>query len=123
MVAPFWGEQQATVAVVAVACIFSELRSSMGLRLDGAVAKYWETIVEKLKSAGWEVRWIEAMHDGEPGWTVTATRGKERHSSHANDLTLAFQELEANCAMTTKSLSAGVIVRRSVTPRRPRLTL
>lgn len=73
------------------------------------MAKYWETIVENLKSAGWEVRWIEAMHDGEPGWTATATRGKERHSSHANDLTLAFQELEANYVTSPKSLSAGVI--------------
>jgi hypothetical protein len=61
------------------------------------MAKYWETIVEKLKSAGWEVRWTEATQEGESGWTATAVRGKERHSSHANDITLAFQELEANC--------------------------
>jgi hypothetical protein len=66
------------------------------------MAKYWETLVEKLKSAGWEVRWIEAMHDGENGWTATAVRGKERHSTHANDITLAFQELEACCASQEK---------------------
>ena len=55
---------------------------------------YWEKTVEKLKADGWQVRWVEAMHDQEPGWTVTITRGTERHSIHANDLTLAFQELE-----------------------------
>ncbi len=62
------------------------------------MAKYWETIFEKLKSEGWEVRWIEAMHDGVSGWTATAIRGRERHSTHANDITLAFQELEASCS-------------------------
>lgn len=64
------------------------------------VAKHWETIVEKLKSSGWEVRWIEAMQDGESGWTATAVRGKERHSTHANDITLAFQELVASCSQS-----------------------
>lgn len=73
------------------------------IQVNRRVAKYWETIIEKWKSAGWEVRWIEAMHDGEAGWTATATRGRERHSSHANDLTLAFQELEANCGTIPKS--------------------
>lgn len=62
--------------------------------------KYWEIIVEKLKSAGWKVRHTEAMHDGESGWTATAVRGKERYSTHANDITLAFQELEASCEQT-----------------------
>jgi len=81
----------------------------MGLRLDGALAKHWESIVEKLKAAGWEVRWIEAMHDGEAGWTATAIRGKERRSSHANDLTLAFQELEANCAPAPKSPAVRLV--------------
>lgn len=65
--------------------------------LNRGVAPYWQTIVAKLRSAGWEVRWTEAMHDAEPGWTAIATREKERHSTHANDLTLAFQELEASC--------------------------
>ncbi len=60
--------------------------------------KYWESIVEKLKASDWEVRWTEAMHDGEIGWTATAVREKERHSSHANDITLAFQELEPSCS-------------------------
>ncbi len=70
----------------------------MGCRFDLAVAKYWESIVEKLKSDGWEMRWTEAMHDGVSDWTATATRGRERHSIHANDITLAFQELEASCS-------------------------
>lgn len=61
------------------------------------MAKYWESLVEKLKSDGWEVRWTEAMHDRENGWTATAIRGKERHSTHAKDITLAFQELEEIC--------------------------
>jgi len=61
------------------------------------MAKYWETISEKLKSDGWKVRWVEAMNNGEPGWTATATKGRERHSTHANDITLAFQELEECC--------------------------
>jgi hypothetical protein len=68
--------------------------------------KYWESIVEKLKTDGWQVRWTEAMHDGEVGWTATATRGKERHSAHANDVTLAFQELEANCAAAPREQKA-----------------
>jgi len=69
------------------------------------VAKYWETIVKKLQAAGWEVRWIEAMHDAEAGWTATAIRGKKRYSTHANDITLAFQELEASCKQDQNSLS------------------
>jgi hypothetical protein len=68
------------------------------------VAKHWETIVEKLKADGWEVRWVEAMHDAESGWTATAIRGKERHSNHANDITLAFQELEASCSPLSRNL-------------------
>lgn len=67
------------------------------------MAKYWETIVEKLRLEGWQVRWVEAMHDRESGWTVTATRGKERHSTHANDITLAIQELDASCLPPQKT--------------------
>lgn len=67
------------------------------------MAKYWETIVEKLKSSGWEIRWIEAIQDGESGWTATAVRGKERHSTQANDITLALQELEATCGTDTRA--------------------
>lgn len=73
-----------------------------------SVAKYWESIAEKLKSDGWEVRWVEAMHDAEPGWTATAIRGKDRHSTHANDITLAFQELEASCLIPNKSGATSV---------------
>lgn len=62
------------------------------------MAKYWETIVEKLKAAGWQVRWTEAMHNRETVWTATAIRGDERNSAHANDLNLAFQELDESCA-------------------------
>lgn len=98
---------------------FSELLPSLSFRLHGGVAKYWETIVEKLKFAGWEVRWVEAMHDGESGWTATAVRGKERNSTHANDITLAFQELEASCSQTP-SLPVPI---RQIAPRRPRLRL
>ena len=67
------------------------------------MAKYWETIIKKLKAEGWEVRWVEAMHDGEPGWTATAIQGKEQRSTHANDITLAFQELEASCNQSESS--------------------
>lgn len=67
------------------------------------MAKFWESIVEKLKSEGWEVRWIEAMQAGESGWTATAVRGKERHSIHANDITLAMQELDASCSQRPHS--------------------
>ena len=63
---------------------------------EGVVKKHWETILDKLKSQGWQVRWVEAKHGGESGWTVTATLGKQRHSTHANDISLAFQELEAS---------------------------
>jgi len=63
------------------------------------MAKYWETISEKLKSTGWKVRWVEAMSNGEPGWTATATKEAERHSTHANDIALALQELEESCKM------------------------
>ena len=62
------------------------------------MAKYWETIAKKLKADGWDVGWVEATYDGEPGWTAIAIRGKERHSIHANDITLALQELEASCS-------------------------
>ena len=102
MMAAFWGEQQATVVFVAVACIFFGVASLRIVPLHEGMAKYWETIVEKLKSAGWKVRWTEAMHDGESGWTATAIRGKERRSTHANDITLAFQELEASCNQQEK---------------------
>ncbi len=85
------------------------------------MAKYWETIVEKLKSDGWQIRWVEAVQDGESGWTATAIRGKERHSTHANDITLAFQELEANCAAAPKPPVGRQEFPRQVTPRRPRL--
>jgi len=85
------------LVLLAVACIFFGVASLHIVPLHGGVAKYWETIVEKLKSDGWQVRWTEAMHDGASGWTATAVRGKERHSTHANDITLAFQELEASC--------------------------
>jgi len=37
------------------------------------------------------------MHDVETGWTAIATCGGIRHSTHANDITLAFQELEETC--------------------------
>lgn len=59
--------------------------------------KYWEKVAERLADLGWQVRWVEAMHDGEPGWTVTACKGDQRHCIHANQLTLAFQELEEIC--------------------------
>ena len=59
--------------------------------------KYWEKVAEKLKTAGWQIRWVEAMQDHESGWTVSAIKGDLRHSIHANDLTLAFQELEVFC--------------------------
>lgn len=85
-------------AAVRLARPYSGLRKSSKIRVNGTVVKYWESIEEKLKASGWEVRWTEAMHDGEIGWTATAVRGKERHSSHANDVTLAFQELESSCS-------------------------
>ncbi len=90
------------MAFVAVACIIFGVASLCIVPLHEGVAKYWESIVEKLKSAGWEVRWTEAMHDGESVWTAIAVRGKERYSTHANDITLAFQELEAGCAPQKK---------------------
>jgi hypothetical protein len=130
-VAAFWGEQQATVAFVAVACIFpmksfnpggsSQLHPLDEFRFNRKVAKYWETIVEKLKSDGWQIRWVEAVQDGESGWTATAIRGRERHSTHANDITLAFQELEANCAPAPKQPVGRQEFPRKVTPRRHRL--
>jgi len=79
--------------------ITSLLRKIRVNRLFGrevfVVEKHWESILKKLQQDGWTVRQVEAMHDGEPGWSATATKGKERHSIHSNDLTLAFQELEA----------------------------
>lgn len=83
------------------------------------MAKYWETIVGKLRSAGWEVRWVEAVQDGESGWTATAIRGKERHSTHVNDITLAFQELEASChTLPVIPTSSSLSRRASAFPRR-----
>jgi len=64
------------------------------------MAKLWETISETLTAAGWTVRYVEAMHDGAPGWTAIAVKGDKRHSTHANDITLAFQELEQACLGT-----------------------
>ncbi|HEY5748586.1 MAG TPA: hypothetical protein VIU12_21095 [Chryseolinea sp.] len=74
----------------------------MKSRFNSGVAKHWETILEKLKIDGWNIRWIEATQEGEVGWTAIALRGTERHSTHANDITLAFQELEACCQQTQK---------------------
>lgn len=81
--------------------------------INGGVVKYCEIIVEKLKADGWQVRWTEAMHDGAVGWTATAIRGKDRHSTHANDVTLAIQELEANCTTTPKqSVAKSELLRK-----------
>jgi hypothetical protein len=44
--------------------------------------KHWESIVEKLNAGGWQVCWIESMHDGEMGWPATAIRERALHSSH-----------------------------------------
>ena len=46
---------------------------------------------------GWSVRHMEAMHDGEAGWTAIAMRDGVRHPIHANDITLAVQELTELC--------------------------
>ena len=59
--------------------------------------KQWERVYKNLKKDGWTVRHVEAMHDAETIWTAIATRGDVRHSTHANDITLAFQELEECC--------------------------
>lgn len=90
------------------------------IQVNWEVAKYWETILEKLKDEGWNVRWVEATQGGESGWTAIATRGKERHSTHANDITLAFQELEATCHSVPKH-PEPVEFRRQTTPVRRRL--
>jgi hypothetical protein len=99
---------------------FSWLIQSVSFRFNFDVPKYWETIVEKLKCEGWSVRWIEATQDGESGWTATAIREKERHSTHANDITLAFQELEASCRSISSS-PPKVEFRRKTTAIRRRL--
>lgn len=60
--------------------------------------KYWEQISQRLTARGWNVRYVEAMHDGEAVWTAIAVKEATRHSTHANDLGLAFQELEELCS-------------------------
>jgi len=65
--------------------------------LQNGRVKSWERISENLRMDGWTVRHTEAMHDAEVGWTAIATRGGVRHSTHANDITLAFQELQEVC--------------------------
>lgn len=48
------------------------------------------------------MRHVEAMHDGEAVWTAIAVREGIRHSTHANVLALAFQELEELCAQKSR---------------------
>lgn len=55
--------------------------------------KYWESIRDKLKALGWEVKWVQE------GSTFVAQASKKelKHLARAEELTVAFLELQKSC--------------------------
>jgi hypothetical protein len=59
--------------------------------------KYWEMIADKLHSQGWSWGMIQARQDGVPIWIVNASKDGQRHIVRAEEITVAFLELERSC--------------------------
>ena len=59
--------------------------------------KYWEWIADKLQSEGWTLGWVQAVQNGIQVWIVDASKDGVRHISKADEITVAFLELERSC--------------------------
>ncbi len=59
--------------------------------------KYWETIADNLKKAGWSLGYVSAIaSNGRTIWIVDAHRDDgKRYVVHADELLTPFVELEA----------------------------
>jgi hypothetical protein len=59
--------------------------------------KYWETIADNLKKAGWNLGYVSAIaSNGRTIWIVDAHRDDgKRYVVHADELLTPFVELEA----------------------------
>ena len=51
-------------------------------------------IADKLHARGWSWGMVQAIQEGAPIWIVDAERGGERHIVRAEEITVAFLELE-----------------------------
>jgi hypothetical protein len=58
--------------------------------------KYWETIANRLKKAGWSLGWVSAVDsEGRTIWIVNAHRGDgKRFVVRAEEILTAFLEAE-----------------------------
>jgi len=58
--------------------------------------KYWETVADNLKKAGWSLGWVSALDlEGRTIWIVDAHRGDgKRFVVRADQKLTAFLELE-----------------------------
>ena len=59
--------------------------------------KYWESIWDKLHAKRWSPGVVRAMQDGVLVWIVDASNDGERHNVQAEEITVAFLELETSC--------------------------
>ena len=67
--------------------------------------KYWETIRDKLKKAGWNCGCISSTdHDGRQFWVVAAEREDAgRFIVHADEMLTAFLELQCGFVVNLNS--------------------
>jgi len=57
--------------------------------------KYWETIADNLKKAGWSLGWVSAVDtQGRTIWIVDAHRDRNRFVVRADEKLTAFLELQ-----------------------------
>ncbi len=57
--------------------------------------KYWETIAENLKKAGFSLGWVSVLDDqGRTVWIVDAHRDRKRFVVRADEKLTAFLELQ-----------------------------
>ena len=60
------------------------------------IEKYWETIADNLKKAGWSLGWVSALDcEGRTIWIVDAHRDGKRFIVRADEKLTAFVELES----------------------------
>jgi hypothetical protein len=57
--------------------------------------KYWEVIADNLHDAGWSLGWVSAFDlEGRTIWIVNAHRDGQRFIVRADEMLIAFMELE-----------------------------
>ena len=57
--------------------------------------KYWEIIADKLKTSGWSLGWVSAIHgEGRTIWILDVHGYGKRFVARADEIRTAFVELQ-----------------------------